>query len=96
MSPRADSEDIIQEVFLKGFQRFHQLSSQDSFKAWMLTIARNEVNEYFRSRPNETSLETVEDWQQAHDSHDRYGTDMVRETMNALADKDREILYLYY
>lgn len=96
VSSRADSEDIIQDIYLKGFQNFSQLKNPDLFKSWMLAIARNEVNDYYRHRHNDASLDTVAEWYPTADGHDRNGTDLVWETMNRMAEKDRRILHMYY
>ena len=41
MSSKADADDVIQEVYLAAYQKFPQLKNRDSFKAWIISIARN-------------------------------------------------------
>lgn len=53
---REDAEDILQEVYLTAYQRFGQLKNPDSFKAWMLTIARNKCNDYFKEKARQLEL----------------------------------------
>ena len=50
ISSRADAEDVLQEVYLTAYQRFSQLKSKESFKPWLISIARNKCNDYFRSK----------------------------------------------
>ncbi|MBQ2100065.1 MAG: hypothetical protein II477_03205, partial [Lachnospiraceae bacterium] len=50
ISDRADAEDVLQEVYLTAYQKFEQLKNPDSFKAWILSIARNKCNDYFRAK----------------------------------------------
>lgn len=35
-----DAEDMVQEVFIEGWQKLEQLRSPDSFGAWICTLAR--------------------------------------------------------
>ena len=49
ISPKADADDVLQEVYLAACQKFPQLKNRESFKAWMISIARNKCNDYFRS-----------------------------------------------
>jgi RNA polymerase sigma-70 factor, ECF subfamily len=36
---RADAEDLLQETFLRAFERLHQYSEQWPFRSWIFTIA---------------------------------------------------------
>ena len=47
---KADADDIIQEVFLTAYQKFAQIKNKDSFKIWIISIARNKCNDYFRKK----------------------------------------------
>ena len=47
---RADAEDVLQDVYLTAFQNFGQLKANDRFKAWIISIARNKCNDYFRKK----------------------------------------------
>ena len=38
---QADADDVLQEVYLTAYQKFPQLNKKDSFKAWIISIARN-------------------------------------------------------
>lgn len=95
---KADAEDVLQEVYALAYQNFEQLKNQDSFKFWLLSIARNKCNDYFRKQAVrlEIPIEVLEE-KQFTDS--RYGvtqSDVVQETLEKLGDKDRQILYLYF
>lgn len=95
---RADAEDVLQEVYALAYQNFTQLKNKDSFKFWLLSIARNKCNDYFRKQAVrlEIPIEALEE-KQFTDS--RYGvtqSDVVQETLEKLGDKDRQILYLYF
>ena len=57
----ADAEDVLQEVYLTAYQKFHQLQKETAFKPWLLRIARNKCNDYFRRKAEilEIPLESV-------------------------------------
>lgn len=50
ISAKADADDVLQEVFLTAYQNFSKLKKKDSFKAWIISIARNKCNDYFRKK----------------------------------------------
>lgn len=45
-----DTEDIIQETYLSASRKFDTLQNKAAFKAWIISIARNKCNDYFRSK----------------------------------------------
>ncbi len=95
---KADAEDVLQEVYTLAYQNFEQLKNKESFKFWLLSIARNKCNDYFRKQAVrlEVPIEALEE-KQFTDS--RYGVaevSVVQETLEKLGDKDRQILYLYF
>ena len=50
LNSKADADDVLQEVFLAAYQKFPQLKNKEAFKAWIISIARNKCNDYFRTR----------------------------------------------
>ena len=50
LNSKADADDVLQEVFLAACQKFAQLKNKDFFKAWIISIARNKCNDYFRKK----------------------------------------------
>ena len=42
---QTDADDVLQEIYLTAYQRFAQLKNKDSFKAWIISIARNKCND---------------------------------------------------
>ena len=93
-----DAEDVLQEVYLTAYQKFQQLKNKDSFKAWILSIARNKCNDYFREKAIQYEI-PLEEVAEDDLADSRYGVSVistVRETLNSLADKDKKILYLYF
>ncbi len=96
---REDAEDILQEVYLTAYRKFSQLKNRDSFKAWLISIARNKCHDYFRKRAAQLEVPIEELEEKAVSSDSRYGiaeVSVVRDTLDLLGDKDKQILYLYF
>ncbi len=43
-----DADDILQETYLTAANKFNTLQNKESFKPWILSIARNKCNDHFR------------------------------------------------
>ena len=52
-----DAEDILQETFAKAYRHLWTLRDEGALKGWLLRIATNEVNRYFRRKPATLPLE---------------------------------------
>lgn len=93
-----DAEDIIQETCLSAYQKFDTLKNQDCFKAWIIGIARNKCNDYYRKKADmmDISLDLLSE---SALTVGRFGITermVVRETLDMLGDKDKQILYLCF
>ena len=95
-SSREDAEDILQETFLTAFRRFDQLRDRNSFKAWMLAIARNKCADHLRGRREELPLEEVPESALVQSRYGLREESPVGETLEALSERNREVLLLYY
>ena len=94
---KADADDLLQEVYLTAYQKFAGLKDKDAFKAWLISIARNKCNDYFRNMQARYEIPLCDVENELSDS--RYGVASVvavSETMELLSDKDKQILYLYF
>ncbi len=89
---------MLQEVFLAACQKFAQLKNKDFFKAWIISIARNKCNDYFRKKATQYEI-PIDEITESELSDGRHGVSIVatvRETLSLLGDKDKQILYLYF
>ena len=95
---KSDADDVLQEIFLTAYQKFPQLKNQAAFKAWLISIARNKCNDYFRKRAKtmEIPLEEIAETPLAYGRFGITETSIVRETLSSLADRDKQILYLFF
>lgn len=98
VNSKVDADDILQEVYVTAYQKFSQLKNKDSFKAWIISIARNKCNDYFRKKAVQFEI-PIDDLTERELSDGRHGVSesyTVRETLELLGDKDKQILYLYF
>lgn len=89
-----DADDILQEVFMAANRNFDKLSDKSNFKAWIIGIARNKCNDYYRFKAKSMEI-PIEEIAGITLSYSRFGiteTSIVRETLSSLADKDKEVL----
>jgi len=50
-TPRADVDDIVQDVFLIAMQRLTSLHEPAAFAGWLMAIARNRATDHLRRMP---------------------------------------------
>ncbi|MDR0861208.1 MAG: RNA polymerase sigma factor [Oscillospiraceae bacterium] len=95
---KADGEDVLQEVLLAAFTRFDALRDRSSFKSWLLRIAANKCNDFYRARAkrDEISLDALSDAELVQSADGIAERDAVLETLGSLGERDREMLTLYY
>jgi RNA polymerase sigma-70 factor (ECF subfamily) len=88
-----DSEDIMQEVFLKAFKKIHTLRDTGRARPWLMQIARRMCIDYHRKRP--TAQAMPEDLP-ASTGTDAEQTERLYEAISKLPDGYREPITLYY
>lgn len=54
--PRADAEDVAQEVFLAAWERLDDLRDAGGFGGWVAAIARNRATSHLRARREAAAL----------------------------------------
>ena len=104
--PREDTEDLLQEVFIKIYQKLNEYTEVLKFSSWAYRISHNHVIDHFRkinARPQVTALEN-EEWQRLISSgieleKDIINKDCVEKIKNVIARlpmKYREVLILRF
>ena len=88
-----DSEDIMQEVFLKAFKKIHTLRDTDRARAWLMQIARRMCIDYHRKRP---AAQSIPENLPAHSGTGAEQTERLYEAISKLPDGYREPITLYY
>ena len=93
-----DADDVLQETCLAAFQNFAALKEKDFFKPWLLGIARHKCCDYFRekSKAMEIPVDELNETALTYGAQGVTASVIVRETLELLGGKDKQILYLYY
>ena len=93
-----DAEDVLQEVCLAATEKFSSLQNKAAFKGWLMGIAGHKCNDYYRRKAKELNI-SLEVLSESALSKSRVGiaeTNIVRDTLELLGDKEKQILYLYF
>ena len=98
ISSKADAEDVLQEVYITAYEKFNQLKNESSFKPWILSIARNKCTDYYRKKLDffEIPIDSLREFSITANRKGISIESKVRETLNLLPDKEKQILYLYF
>lgn len=93
-----DADDIFQETCIGAYRNFDSLKDKALFKPWIISIARNKCNDYFRlmAKAMEIPIDEVAERHLPFGRMGIAGASPVGETLKKLGDKDKQILYLYY
>ena len=98
ISNSADAQDILQNVLLIACQKQDTLHNEEALRAWLLGIARHQINDYYRQKAKrmEISLETLGEEVLCCNRAGINARSDVADTLCKLQDVDRRILHLYY
>ena len=88
--PRAEVDDLVQDIFLHAYKKLHTLRDASAFGPWIAMIARNRAVDFHRR-----SKETVEinDELRGSDTHDSKAAEIL-ELIRNLPEAYRETLVL--
>lgn len=90
---RADAEDILQETYMAAFQGFAALKNRDVFLPWVLGIARRKCADWYRAQARRKEVLMDQLPEQAGETPEESA---VEETLDALPERDRMMLRLFY
>ena len=95
---RFDADDIIQDVCLTAMLKFSELNNRSSFKPWIISIARNKCNDYYRQKGKlmEIPLDDVSESVLMTGKLGVIEENVVMDTIERLREKDKQILYWYF
>lgn len=98
MPNKEDAEDVLQEVLITGYRSIERLKSKEKFKSWMLSIAANECNDFYRKQFKilEVPFKEIYDHKRSFRRTDRRVEEVVNDTLEDLRDKDKDILIMHY
>jgi len=95
---KADGDDVLQEVYLSAFNNMSFLKDTKNFKSWILKIAANKCNDFYRNRAKQLEI-PIDELNTSIVCQSFSGitvSEIVNETLEGLKDNERKILYLYY
>ncbi len=95
---KPDADDILQETFLTAFQNFDTLADKSHFKAWIISIARNKCNDYYRRKAKSVDV-SIDELTEQPLTASRYGyveQHDVYDTLESLSENDKQIIDLFY
>ncbi|MCL2772589.1 MAG: sigma-70 family RNA polymerase sigma factor [Oscillospiraceae bacterium] len=98
MHSKSDGDDILQEVAISAFKHIAEIKNPDSLKPWILKIAANKCNDFYRNLAKRYEI-PLDELTENIVSMNQYGIseiEVVRDTLGNMADKDKQILFLYY
>lgn len=103
---KEDSKDVLQEVFIKIYQKLNEYEESLKFSSWVYRIAHNHVIDTFRRANARPKTDAIEDeaWERLMSASVRIDTEMfhkeclqkVREVIAELPMKYREVLVLRF
>lgn len=99
LNNRDDAEDVLQEAFIKAFQKIHQYSGQVTFGAWLKRIVINSCIDFLKAQKErnleirENTLQIVED--QNWTIEPGISIEEVKVAMAQLPDTYKYVLQLY-
>ena len=98
ISNKHDAEDLIQETCLAATEKFSSLQNPAAFKGWLIGIASHKCNDYYRKKAKDMNI-SLDTLSESALTMGRQGITVqttVRETLESLGDKKKQILYLYF
>ncbi|HRY36459.1 MAG TPA: RNA polymerase sigma factor [Candidatus Magasanikbacteria bacterium] len=106
---REIAEDLTSEIFLRALEYFDSYDSSKSESAWLMTIAKNCLVDFYKKNKHEISLESVMEDDENSNKVDRILFDSAKENfikagltreitekLAQLNENDREIVTLHY
>ncbi|MGJ1534889.1 RNA polymerase sigma factor [Sphingobacterium multivorum] len=98
---RQVSEEIVQDVFLKVWQKRSTIDPNRSFKSWIFTIAKNDVISWYRKLAKETAMQEnlYHHFEQLYlmetesDMHEKQA-ELLERALNTLSERRKEIFVL--
>lgn len=96
----ADADDIIQETMLSAYLGFASLRSAQSFKPWLIAIARNKARDVMRTkyRRGEISLDALNEHRPSEGRmcHRAPDDSAVSQTLERMNSHDEQLLSMFY
>lgn len=97
-SDKENSEDMAQNVFLRMIKYRHTYKGEGEFKTWMYHLARNVLNDFYKSKAKRTDSEIKENLLSEDTTQINLEKNeqvaLLNTALNKLSEEHREILVL--
>ena len=105
--PSAETEDVLQEVFIKAYKNLNSFDPELKFSSWIYRITYNHTISYWRKNKNNNNTLSIEDSEVliktlstdediSADLNSKLESESVREAINSLDKKYRDVLVLKF
>lgn len=96
-----DAEDLTSQTFTSALQSLHKYRNQGYFSAWLFTIARNKVRDFYRNNKHEIDVENIDNLNRyAEDIHAQVERSLDVERLSRLVrglkEEEQELIRLRY
>jgi RNA polymerase sigma-70 factor (ECF subfamily) len=95
-----DAEDIVSETFRKAYEKIHSLKNDSNPKSWLMSIARNNLIDFYRKKKGLLVGEELEFYLSPIPFEDPFNEsdemECLRKSLNHLPKEDLEIVNLRY
>jgi RNA polymerase sigma-70 factor (ECF subfamily) len=97
LKDKAKAEDVMQEVYLKVFEKAHTYSNQQKPMAWILTITKNLCYMEFRKKENQTvSIDSFYTLEQGGNEFKQIEDNIIlSKVMKILNEEERQIVVMH-
>ncbi len=89
-----DSEDIMQDVFIKAISKLDTLKDTSRTRSWLMQIARRKCIDYHRNRP--ATVEQISENIESSTNEKNKQIKHLHEAISQLPEEYREPITLYY
>lgn len=92
-----DAEDVLQEILITAYTHRDSLHQTESFKPWLLRIAQNKINDFYRRQAKrlDLPLEAAAETPAPSGLYGHEERQAIQDILSRLKDQDQQILYLY-
>lgn len=81
--PRAEVDDLVQDIFLHAFKKLHTLRDASAFGPWIAMIARNRAVDFHRRSKETVEINDELRGSEAHDSRANEILELIRDLPEA-------------
>lgn len=92
------AEDLTSDVFFKALEHMETIDEEKSPTAWIYTVARNRLKNYYRDSKQETDIDTLQDTLDDGVNLEEvlHRETVVSDLLDKLSQEDRRVIWMKY